>query len=153
MSSFSLKIKSTPVFASKKDEYNVDTYIKGLVLTFPRDQLPHHLQGRVPLSVWQDTYDQLIMCFKEDAEITGYIAESPFKIIFRMGKVVEKSDALEAKFQTMANQQASIYQQYGVNVSLAKDADAKKKNKVDKKCQNMRFLDQVEGLRFEIATQ
>jgi hypothetical protein len=124
--------------------------MKTLTLTYPRDQLPLALEGRVPLAIWQHTYDQLLASYQEEAELlTGVSKWTRFALIpcllpcifpFLFGAAIITNKATkdhEQEFLHFIHREAAIYRSYGVEVTPAKElvsygagSDRRMRNKV-----------------------
>lgn len=132
MSAFELKIKSKPF---RNDD--VDMYMEGLKLTQARDQLPHELEGKVPLKVWQATHDKMFSNVRKGTESMGEIHEdvSKFGFLFIAPCLLpvflpflylsrRKADRIgrnnERAFSRLVQSQSAVYRQYGVSVSATK---------------------------------
>lgn len=134
MSYLELKAQATPNYMAG----DVDKIMRDLLMTHPRNQVPLVLQqAGVPLSVWSETYDEVEHWYYLQIEYASSLFKDrktslPFlfpcllpcmfpSMISKGRNMGQKVQDLEVILARLAQEQGSIYRQYGIQVTVAKE--------------------------------
>ncbi|CAB9507777.1 expressed unknown protein [Seminavis robusta] len=163
MAYIELKPLTTPAYTG-----DINQYMKDLVFTFPRDRVPLLLEGRLTLGAWMSTYDNLLERYRlamEDCDeciqkhrwmMAPFVLPCLIPVFFpfmfySFSKISQKARDHEQAFVQLAEDQADIYQQYGIQVTLAKEL--RRYGSDDGTPTRQKNLkDVIVGLRFDVGS-